>query len=182
MLHAPAASAFSNVQQEHVMIERRAVHELDFILANFLQILFNKLPPPFFPVDNNGYAGQRSGQIKLLKLTDFHWTVRKRAIARALGRTGTMGARVRANYPSRRLDAPIRRDFIQRNRYRFRLSVWNIKQNHRRIDECMFTDKLRPKWSDFIPIRGVANRNRPIPVDPPGLLVKFFDRSFLGPN
>src|SRR5689334_15522153 len=80
MLHASAACAPSDVQDERVMLKRSSFHEFYFVLANAFQFLFDLLLSPFVAVDYNCDARRNSTQIELLKLADFDGAVRKRVV------------------------------------------------------------------------------------------------------
>ena len=84
MLHATAAGASSDVQDKCVVIKRRTFHQLNFILANPLQLFFDLLLSPFFAVDHNGHVRRNARQVEFLKLPDFDGAVSEGVIAGAL--------------------------------------------------------------------------------------------------
>src|SRR5215471_16168863 len=82
MLHSSATCASPDVQDKRVAVERRTLHEFDFVLANSLQLLLNLFFSPFVAVDDNGHARRNPAQVELLKPSNFDRAIRKGIVIR----------------------------------------------------------------------------------------------------
>src|SRR6266567_5199196 len=82
MLHASASRSFANVQDKRVPFEGRSLHQLYFILANALQLLFYALLLPIVPMNHDRHAWRHSGQIELFKFAELDGSVRESIVIR----------------------------------------------------------------------------------------------------
>src|SRR5580700_7766044 len=178
MLHPPAAGSLSNVQNENVTFERSAVHKLDFVLANPLQILLDLLPPPPISMDHHRHARSNVRQVKLLKFAEFHGPIGQRIVALTGDGDQTVPTALRDAPLRCRLKPPVQWSVPERHVDRFGPAIRHIKENHCRIDESVLPVQLRRKRPNLIPIGCVANGDRSLASNPPSLFVHFFNRRF----
>src|ERR1700674_3258756 len=84
MLHPAAAHSFANVENEQVALVWCTFHELQFVLADALQLLVDLLFSPINPMHDHVDAWRNSRQVELFKFTDFNRSVRERIVTRTL--------------------------------------------------------------------------------------------------
>src|SRR5215471_1278366 len=167
MLHASAASASADMKNECVVIKWRTFHQTDFVLANSLQILFDLFLSPFVAVDNDGHARRNATQIELLKLSNLNRTVREGIVSGRLDDNLTNAAELRNGDWRCRPEIPVLWGPLESNMCRFGVTIWDIQQDHRWIDEGVLGVELRRKRPDFIPKRRIANRDCAVGRDSP---------------
>src|SRR5580658_4874324 len=109
MLHSTAARSLSDMQNKCVMLERRTTHELDFVLGDSLQFIFDFLFAPFVSVYDDRNSRRDSRQLELLKFAEFHGTICQRVITRTHDRDDTISPTLK-NVPwRRRTKRPVQR-------------------------------------------------------------------------
>src|SRR3984893_7973279 len=184
MFHASARSGgtLSKMHQKSVTLERRAIHQPQFIRANTPQFLLELFSLPTIALDYGPNRRTPLGDLKFFELTGFNGCVRQRIVAR----------RVKSKIPgTAHLLEPLKRSaghFPLQGHVRhiemhaLRSALGHVHQYHCRIDEGMFAVQLGREGPSFIPVRGVTNRDGPFPVDAPSLLIHLFERSFIRTN
>src|SRR5690349_4152367 len=76
MLHPASPRSFSDVKDERVMLEGRALHQGQLIRTNALQLVFNLFPSPSVSMHHHGYVRRYALQVENLKSSDFDRGVR----------------------------------------------------------------------------------------------------------
>src|SRR5258708_1417561 len=80
VFHATAASSFANVQNEGVAFEWRSAHELQFILADTLQVFLNLFLFPVVTVYYNPNLWLNPCQFKLVEFACLDGSVDERIV------------------------------------------------------------------------------------------------------
>src|SRR5271169_1926530 len=80
MLHPTSARAFAEVQNKRVVLERCALHKLQFIFANAPKIFFDAFLTPVVPMNHNAYLRIEPAQLKFLEFADLYGSIRKHVV------------------------------------------------------------------------------------------------------
>src|SRR4029077_20761178 len=77
MLHATAAGAFAEMENKRVALERRPIHELQFVQAYALQVSLNLFLFPVVTMDHNPNLWLKPRQLKFFEFTCLDGSVNK---------------------------------------------------------------------------------------------------------
>src|SRR5229473_2969380 len=82
MLHAAATGLLADVENKGVVLEGRSIHELQLILTDSLQVVFDLFLPPVVAMNHDGHGGRHLWQFEYINIPNFNRTIRERVIAR----------------------------------------------------------------------------------------------------
>src|SRR5271170_7545242 len=77
MLHSAAARSLSNVQNKKVMFKWRAIHQLQFVIANSAQVVVDLFLAPTIAMNHSTDVHWQSRYGELLKITDLDGCIRE---------------------------------------------------------------------------------------------------------
>src|SRR5271170_4676810 len=173
---AGAGSGFSDVQKKCVVLVGRAFHQLQFVLADARQLFFHAFLFVVVAVNHHAHRRLQIRQHEIVKFPGFHRHVRQRVVTlRIAAGVGPIRGILSDLLSEVLRRPPVCRHSRQAQARIFGAPLRHVQQNHRRIDERMLSVELRGEWPSLIPIRGVAQRDRPTRRHAPGLLVQLLD-------
>src|SRR5580692_4153354 len=101
MFHPAAARSLSDVQNKDVMLERRAVHQLQLIIANPAQIAFDLFLAPTVAMNHRADIRWQPRYAELLEIANFDRCVQKGVVTPGVNPEPARASRRSAGYMSR---------------------------------------------------------------------------------
>src|SRR2546423_1446366 len=175
VFHATATSPFANVEDEHVAFEGSSSHELQFVLADALQVRLDLLFPPVVPMNHDPNFRLHPRQLKLFELPCLDGRVDKGIVARGITTEDPDPARGFNELNRRTGRLPIYRNVWHRKMYGLATPLCHVHEDHRRIDASIFWVEWRGKGPRLIPVSAVRDFDCSRTLDMPRLLVHLVD-------
>src|ERR1700674_5749542 len=179
VLHATAASSSAKVENERVAFEWSSVHELQFVLADALQVFLDLLFSPVVSVNHHPDLRNYAAQLKFLELAHLDGPVRKRIVVSGVEEKLARAPHRFESTAGSTFCPPVFGWIQNTQLYILGAPRRNVKKDHCGIHEGMLGIQLGCKWTGFVPVRRVRNLDRSCALDTPRLFVDLFEESLL---
>src|SRR5216684_622459 len=168
------------MENKRVVLKRRSVHELQFVPADSPQVFFDLFPLPIFPVNHHTNLWRYAGQLKFVGLAHLDGPIREPLIVRGFEEVRAAATCRFESTPGSSCRLPAVGKIRKTQCHILGAPLRNVEEDHGRIDERVLGIQLRRKRASLIPISCINNLDRSRALNAPCLLVRFFDKCFLG--